>query len=191
MRDRVRFSATYFYTRIVTITAFDSVNAVIRRDTDPFGRVSGYINGSGGISRGLELSIESRPTQSLTVSGSYTYTRANDDRDLQVRGFFRAFNVPRHTFSLVATQRIGRRLSVTTDITGNNELFNQFLATGRAYRVPGFVKTDVSASYMLSQTDQGSLNLYTRIGNIFNRTYYDAGWLAPKATAVAGLSYKF
>src|SRR5262249_35831070 len=59
-RNRVRFGLTYFYTRVVSITAFDS-SGVVRPATDPFGRTSGYINGSGGISRGVEFAAEARP----------------------------------------------------------------------------------------------------------------------------------
>jgi iron complex outermembrane receptor protein len=40
--DRVRISATYFYTRGVTITALD-LGTTIQFATDPYGRTSGYI----------------------------------------------------------------------------------------------------------------------------------------------------
>lgn len=191
-RDRVRVSATYFYTRVVTITAFDS-GTVIKAATDPYGRASGYINGSGGLSRGVELSMESRPTGSLTFAGSYTYTRANLDRDITVREFWRVLGVPRHTATLVVTQRLGRRAMVAVDLTGNSEIFGNFTAAGRgrAFQYPGFIKADLSASFALKQTDAGGVKMNTRIENILNRTYYDLGWLAPRATFVTGLSFQF
>lgn len=189
-RDRVRLSATYFYSRMVTLTAYDSANSVIKAGSDPWGRTQGYINGSGGISRGLELGVESRPTASLTVSGAYTYTRANTDRDLQFRGFFRTFHTPRHTFSVVAMQRIGQRMNVAVDVGGNSDLLNPFIGA-RPFRFPGFTKTDVSFSYVLKPMDAGGVKLYTRIENIFNRSIYDQGNLLPKASIVSGLSYQF
>lgn len=84
--SRVRLSATFFYSRVITITAFDS-SGNVRPGTDPYGRTSGYINGSGGISRGFESGVEARPMRTLTVSGSYTYTNANLDHDISVTGF--------------------------------------------------------------------------------------------------------
>ena len=189
-RDRVRLSATYFYSRMVTLTAYDSANSVIKVGADRWGRTQGYINGSGGISRGLELGVESRPTASLTVSGAYTYARANTDRDLQFRGFFRTFGTPRHTYSVVAMQRIGQHVNLALDIAGNSDILSPFIGA-RPFRFPRFTKTDVSASYVLKPTDGGGVRLYTRIENIFNRTIYDQGNLLPKASVVSGLSYQF
>ena len=179
-RDRVRISSTYFYTRVVTITAFD------------LGRYR-YINGSGGLSRGLELGWELRSTAKFSLNGSYTYTRVHMDRDITVPGFWRVFGAPRHVITLVATQRLGRRATVTGDLTGNSEVFGNFTAAGRprAYRYPGFTKADVSASYELRQTDWGSLKINARIENVLNRTYYDLGWLAPRTTFVTGIGFQF
>jgi iron complex outermembrane receptor protein len=187
-RDRARVSATYFYTRVVTVTAFDS-GTVIRAGSDPYGRSFGYINGAGGKSSGLELSAESRPTRSLTLSSSYTYTRATTDLDLQVPGIFEVYSVPRHTFTFVATQRVGDRFHASVDVVGNSDMLSPFLAFQRAYRFPGFTKTDLSASYAVAL--EGRAKLYTRIENIFNRTYFDGGYLAPRATFVTGLSFQY
>src|SRR5205823_12437985 len=101
-RDRVRISSTFFYSRVVTITAFD-LGTPIRAATDPYGRSSGYINGSGGLSRGLELAWELRPASSFSLNGSYTYTRANLYRDITVLCFRRVLGVPRHALRLVVT----------------------------------------------------------------------------------------
>jgi iron complex outermembrane receptor protein len=191
-RDRVRISSTYFYTRVVTITAFDS-GTVIKPATDAFGRTSGYINGSGGMSRGVELTVESRPTRSLTLSGSYTYTRAHLDRDITIPGFWRVLGVPRHAVTFVAIQKFGRRTTVAVDFVGNSEMFGNFTAAARprAFRYPGFTKTDLSTTYLLRETEHGALKVNTRIDNIFNRTHYDLGWLAPRTTFVMGLGYQF
>jgi iron complex outermembrane receptor protein len=190
LNNRVRISGTYFYSRMVTLTAYDSVNSVIRIGQDAWGRTQGYINGSGGISRGLELGAETRPTSTTTVSGSYTYTRANTDRDLQARGFFRTFHTPRHTFNMVAIQRIGNRVNLAVDFGGTSEIFNPFIGA-KPFAFDGFTKTDVSASYQIRPTDAGGVKVYTRIENVFNRNIYDQGNRLPKATIVSGLSYQF
>jgi vitamin B12 transporter len=191
LNQQVRISATYFYTRVVSVTGFDSTPS--RFVNDSYGRSFGYINGSGGISRGIELSAESRPTRDLTISGSYTYANAVTDLALTVPGFFRVLNVPRQTFSFVATERVGRRLTLTADVVGNGEYFYPFFAATRtaAFRFPGFTKTDLSGSFAMRQTDTYTMKAYTRIENIFNRKVYEAGYLDAGTTAVTGLSYQF
>jgi vitamin B12 transporter len=191
-RDRVRISGTYFYTRVVTITAFD-LGTVVRPATDRFGRSFGYINGSGGLSRGVEISARIQPSRVYTVSGSYTYTNAAMDRDISVQGFRRVLGVPRHVASVVATGQIGRRVTIATDISAGSEMFGNFTAGGRAraYRFPGFAKVDLSGSIMLAESDRKSLKFNTRVENFLNRKYYDLGWRVPGAVAVAGLQYQF
>jgi len=191
-RDRVRISSTYFYTRVVTITAFD-LGTTISAATDPYGRSSGYINGSGGLSRGLELAWEMRPAASFSLNGSYTYTRANMDRDITVPGFWRVIGVPRHAFTLVATKQIRTRGAIAMDLSSTSETYGNFTAAGRAraYRYPSFTKADVSGSYDLWKTDRGTLKATMRIENVLNRTFYDLGWLEPGATFVAGLNLQF
>ena len=92
------------------------VAAVLQELYDPFLRTSGYFNAAGGISRGVELSAEAQPSRSTTLNASYTYTNADTDQDVQVRGFFKAFAIPAHMFTLVATQQIGKRNDVTMDL---------------------------------------------------------------------------
>ena len=191
-RDRIRISATQFYTRVVTVTAFDS-GSIIRPATDPYGRTSGYINGSGGLSRGLELTAESHPTSSTTIAGSYTYTRANTDKDITVPSVWRVLGVSRHTVTAVATQQIGKRMVVTFDLSSNSGMFGSFTTAGRprAFRYPGFTKTDVSTSYSIRRGDRSTAKINARIENVFNKAYYDLGWLAPGPVFVTGLSLTF
>jgi iron complex outermembrane receptor protein len=191
-RDRIRISSTYFYSRVVTITAFD-LGSVINAATDPYGRSSGYINGSGGASRGVELSADIRPSGGMALRGSYTYTKAAMDRDVTVPGFWRVLGVPRHASTLVFTQRVGERATLAFDLTHNSEVFGNFTAAGRprAYRYDGFVKADIAGYYDLRRTDSGALRFSARVDNVFNRTIYDLGWLAPGATFVTGLSFQY
>jgi vitamin B12 transporter len=190
--ERVRLQSTYFYSRVVTITAFDS-GTVIKAATDPYGRTSGYVNGSGGASRGVEIGIDVRPNRQMMVRGSYTYANAVMDRDVTVPGFRRVLGVPRHATTLVVTERIGRRATIAIDLVHNSEVYGNFTAAGRAraYRYGRYLKTDISGSYDIHQMDRGSLRFTARIENIMNRTYYDLGWLAPRLTFATGLSYQF
>jgi len=130
-----------------------------------------------------------RPARSLSVSGSYTYTRATNDRDLDVRGVFDVYSVPRHTFTLVASQRIGERAAIALDVVGNSSYLTPFLLSGRAYRYPAFTKSDLSGSYGVALG--GRARLYTRIENLFNQTYYDGGYFSPGTVFAAGLSFQY
>ncbi len=190
--NKIRLSATWFYTRMVTLSAFDS-SGVIRPATDPFGRASGYINGPGGITRGFELGVEARPMRTLTLSGSYTYTRANLDRDLSVGGIWRVLGVPRHTASLVATKQWSRRLDTTVDVYSQGSYLTPFFAgvRSRAFELPGFSRTDLVGNYRLYQGEKSLTRLYVKVDNLFSQRYYQNGWLAARTNLVVGLGFGF
>lgn len=191
-RDNLRVSATWFYQRALTLTAFDSSGA-IRPDTDPFGRSLGYINGSGGISRGFELGIEARPSRTLTLTGAYTFTNANLDRDITVANFWRAFQVPRHLTSFVVMQRWTNRLETNFEFFHSSGYYNPYSAAGRprAFQFPGFTKADLVGSYRFWEDEAKSARLYAKGENIFNQRFYQNGWLAPQANFLAGIAYAF
>ena len=190
--NRARLSVTWFYTRVVSITAFDS-SGVIRPATDPFGRTSGYINGSGGISRGAELGVEARPLKTLTLSGSYTYVNENTDRDISVAGFWKILGVPAHTASLVATKYWGRRLDTTFWVFRSSTYYTSFFAgtRSRPFEFPGYTKGTLAASYRAWESERRSLRIYGKADNIFNQRYYQNGWLAARGTALAGIGFGF
>ena len=146
--NRAKLSATFFYTRIVHITAFD-FSGLITPATDPYGRSAGYINGSGGISRGVELSIETRPLRSLTVNGSYTYVNENTDRAISAPGFYKIFSVQPHTATIVVTKHWGRRLDTNFDVFHGSQYFAPFFAISatRAFQFPGFTKAGATVNY--------------------------------------------
>jgi iron complex outermembrane receptor protein len=191
-RSRVRLAATWFYNRVVSVTAFDS-SGVIRPETDPYGRSLGYINGSGGISRGFELGIEARPTSKLVMNGSYTFTNAALDRDITVRDFWQVFQVPRHITSMVVTQQWTRRLDTTFDLFHYSSYFSSFFAVNRsrAFAFPGFTKSDLGGSLTLWDSDSRRLRLYGQVENLFHQRYCQNGWLAARASFRSGLALAF
>lgn len=190
--NRVRASATYFYTRVVSITAFDS-SGVVQPSTDPYGRSSGYINGSGGIARGAELSVETRPLKTLSLTGSYTYLRENTDRDISVADFWKILQVPAHTMSFLATKYWGSRLDTTFYLTHYSTYYSSFFAVtrSRAFEFPAFTKGSLIGSYRLWQSEKSALRIYAKGDNIFNQRYYQNGWLAAGATVIAGMGFSY
>ena len=191
--NKVRVSATYFYTRIARITQFDSASVAVNVKTDPFGRTSGYFNGAGGISRGAELSAEARPFRATLLNASYTYTNANTDQDVSVRGFFKAFTIVPHMATFMVNQQMGKKTSVTVDLYRASSYYNALSAAGRAraYQYPGLTKLDVVLSHVLWSTEAQSLRLYGKLDNVLNREYYENGFRSPKLTGLVGLKMNF
>jgi iron complex outermembrane receptor protein len=190
--SRVRISATYFYTRIVHIIQFDD-SGIVNPVTDPYQRLFGYINGSGGISRGAEIGVEARPMRTLTLRGSYTYINAETDQDITVSGFFRAFGVQAHTASVVATKHWGKRFDTTFTLFHGSSYYAALFAgfESSAYLFPGFTNAGVMLNYRVWENERRSVRLYTKIDNIFNQAYYQSGYLAARATFASGLGYSF
>jgi outer membrane receptor for ferrienterochelin and colicin len=191
-KNRARLSATWFYTRAVSLTAFD-FSGGISPGTDPWGRFAGYINGSGGISRGAEFSAEVRPLRTLTVVGAYTYVNANLDRDISVAGFWRVFQQPRHIASVVAMNQWTRRFDTNVEFFHGSGYYSPFFAVSRsrAFEFPGFTKVDLVAGFRVWENDRRFLRAYGNVNNLFNQRFYQNGWLAPQATFALGMAYSF
>ena len=193
LNNRLRTSATYFYTRLQELIIFD-FSGTISPVTDPFGRFGGYRNSHGGLARGLELSATSTPSASLDLSVAYTYTNA-DQRTPVVPGIIRSFVIPDHQVSIVATQRIGRRLFVNFDFAASSNylapVFNPGTFSSRAYEFDGIVKADLGVSYKLPLSDTRSLRFYGKADNLFDHTYYETGFRTPGVTVVSGMKFEF
>lgn len=191
--DKLRLSATWFYTRIVQITQFDSAASIVRPSTDIFGRSSGYFNGAGGASRGIETTAELRPLRSTLLRGSYSYVNADTDQDTAVRGFFRALSVPAHSGTFFLHQQLGRKTDVTLDIFRSSQYYNSLSAAGRAraYLYPGLTKVDLVCGRQLWTSEQRLLKAYVKVENIFHQEFYENGFRGPGATFLTGLQLLF
>jgi iron complex outermembrane receptor protein len=192
-RNRARASATYFYTRLQQVIIFDFSGA-ISPATDPFGRFGGYRNTNGGIARGVELSLTAAPTRTLNLSAAYTYTKSLQ-RTPQVPGVLRSLVIPDHQFSLVATQRFGRRVLVNFDLSASSDylapIFDPNTFVSRAYRFRGLAKADLGGSYTLPLNESSSLRFFGYVDNLFGREYFESGFRTPGRTGRAGASLSF
>ncbi len=192
-RDRLKVSATYFYTGLQEIIFFD-VGSGIDFTTDPFGRFIGYRNTGGGLARGVEVSVDAGPTPQLDLTASYTYTNS-DQRTSPVAGgdFFKTFGISDHMFTLTAAQRIGRRLSLVFDLFAVSEYAAPLFTAGgtRAFLFDGPVKADLVVSYRVPVSASKSLRLYGKVENVFDRTYFEDGFRTPGAWGIVGLAFGF
>jgi iron complex outermembrane receptor protein len=193
-KNRLRASATYFYTELQKVIIFD-FSGLINAATDPFGRFGGYVNTNGGIARGAELSITATPTRSMNLSAAYTFTKAQQ-RTPQVPGTLRSVGIPTHQFSLVVTQRFGRRFLVNFDFTGSSDylgsVFDPVTFASRGYRFGGIVKADLGASYTLPLGGESrSLRFFGYLDNVFDHEYFESGFRTPGRIGRAGAAFVF
>ncbi|HEV2884531.1 MAG TPA: TonB-dependent receptor, partial [Pyrinomonadaceae bacterium] len=190
-QNRLRASATYFYTRLQEVIIFDFSGA-IDPATDAFGRFGGYRNTNGGIARGVELSMTATPTRTLNISAAYTYTKSLQ-RTPQVAGVLRSLVIPDHQFSLVATQRFGRRVLVNFDLAASSDYLAPILDpntfASRAYRFRGLARADFGGSYTVPFGESRSLRFFGYVDNLFDREYFESGFRTPGRTGRAGASF--
>ena len=192
--NRVRLSATYFYTKLIETIGFANVAPSIGTTTRPFG---GYFNNKGGIARGAEFSAEFRPFLTTNIFASYTFTNS-DQRESQVAGsgILQTLGVPNHQFSLVVGQRIFNRLNLNFDFvaTGNYlaPIFSNQTFQTRIYRFAGQRRGDLTASYEIpTSNDHVRVKLFGTVENIFNQDYYENGFRTQRANGRGGLQLSF
>ncbi len=188
--NRVRLSATYFYTRLQEIVGFGPVGP-----NDPFGRVfDSFVNTGGGLARGAEFSVEASPARAFELFASYTFTNS-DQRRPAVPGVLRSFAIPDHQFTLVATHRFGERVSVNFDFVATSDylapVFDNRTFVSRAFRFGGQRRADVTAGYSLPLGESRSIRFFGKIENLFDREFYENGFRTPGLTGRAGASLSF
>ena len=189
---RVQLAASAFVIDVQSLTAFD-FSGGIDPSTDPFGRFLGYLNGSGGSSKGLELAVDVRPTSTLRISGAYAYTRARTEEALTVPDFYRVPGVLEHTASLFVTRQWSPRIDTSLDVLFGGESYGSFFARGRsrAFRYPGTTTVGLSGSVRLTAAASADLRAYVRVDNLTDEAVFTGGFRAPGRTAVAGLRAAF
>ena len=187
--NRVRLSATYFYTRLQEVVSFGDT------PSDPFGRFGGFVNTGGGLARGVELSGEFAPSRRFDLFASYTHTNSDQRRAAVVAGVLRAFAVADHQFTLVATGRIGSRVTVNFDLVASSDylapIFDPVTFANRAYRFDSIRKGDLTASYTLPLAESRRLRFFGKVENVFDRDYYENGFRTPGVQGRAGASFHF
>jgi iron complex outermembrane receptor protein len=190
--SKMRVSGTFFYTRLQEVIGFDSTGA-ITPDTDPYGRFGGYRNTGGGLARGVEITAEASPWRSLRLTSTYTYTNSDERISNVVGGSLRSPRFLDHMFTLLVAKQFGRRVDVTWDLTlGSEYMVPMFTNSGsRPFLFPGPRRSDLAAGYTLPLGESASLRFFTRVENVFDRTYYEEGFRTPGVWATGGMKLMF
>ena len=185
-----RLSVSAYYSSIDDVVTFDF--GVIDAGTDPWGRFGGYRNGTGLLSRGIEIDATMTPTRSTTLRGAYTYVNA-DSRTPTVPGteFYKGLGISDHMFALTAIQTLGKRLDVVVDWSSVSSYPMRFFRVPGWLVFPGPVKVDVACTYRLPLEGSKSVDIYAKVENVLNRRYYEDANTAPQAWAIGGLRFRF
>ncbi|HEX8493047.1 MAG TPA: TonB-dependent receptor [Pyrinomonadaceae bacterium] len=190
MNDRVRFGATYFYTRLQRAITFTPSFAA-----DPLGvgRFSGYVNNPGGLSRGVESYLEAAPFHRTEVRASYTYT--NSDQFVPATGLQREYVIPGHLLSLNVNQRY-RAFTFNFDLNRTGAYLSPVFENDFPFRTAiltfnGYTKGDFFVGYERALTERVRLILYGGAENIFDQEYFENGFRAPGLLGRGGASFRF
>ena len=191
--EKVKLTAVYFYTELTDTIGYGNVVDDVGPTPRPFG---GYINQKGGIARGGEFSGTVKPIGSTEFFASYTFT--NSDQlvpQISGSGVVETLGIPKHQFTLVATQRINRfwinaDLLATSDYLApifSNSTFNSYV-----YRFDGNRRIDLTAGYTFPlNKDRFSLRVFGTVENLLDQEYYENGFKTPGRNGRAGLSFGF
>jgi len=185
-KDRARFGASYFYTHLQRIVAFNSFFVV-----DPLGvgRFSGFENRRGGFARGVETYLEAAPWRGADWRVSYTFT--NSDRFVPGLGLQREYVNPKHLFSWLINQRY-RSAVFSFELNRTGAFLQPVFENDPPFRTaeltfPGFNKADLFASYERRISERATLTLFGGADNLFDVKYFENGFRAPGITARGGV----
>lgn len=187
--DRARFGATYFYTHLQRVIAFNSFFVV-----DPLGvgRFSGYENRPGGLSRGIETYVEAAPWRGADWRASYTFT--NSDRLVNGRGLQPEYVIPKHLFGLTMNQRY-RAIIFSFDLNRTGSYIAPIFENDFPFRTaelsfPGYTKADLFVSYQQRTSERVTLTFFGGADNLFDVKYFENGFRAPGVMARGGLTVR-
>jgi len=189
-RDRARFGATYFFSHLQRIVAFNSFFIV---DPLGLGRFSGYENRRGGFARGLETYVEAAPFRGADWRASYTFT--NSDRFVAARGLQPEYVIPRHLFSMTLNQRY-RSFLFSFDLNRTGSYLQPIFENDFPFRTaeltfPGFTKADLFGSYERRLGEKVTATFFAGVDNLFDEKYFENGFRAPGIAARGGATFRF
>ena len=187
--DRVMFGATYFYTRLQRVIAFTG----FVDDPLGLGRFTGFENRPGGLARGVETYLNASPVKGMDVTASYTFT--NSDRSVVSQGLQPEYVIPKHLLGLTWRQRY-RSLLFSLDVNRTGSYIAPVFENNFPFRMAemtfsGYTKADVFASYETRRSERVVLVLFGGVENVFDREYYENGFLAPRAVGRGGITVRF
>ena len=170
--SRVILELTYFHNRFKNLIDLDP--ALANQGTFTL------VNLSTVVTSGLEVGLTATPHSAWAIQGSYTYLNA----DILNSGE-RLRNRPRSTGSLAVEFQPTIEFTIRGQVRAVGDRVD-FQVPTRETIVPGFVRTDISATFQMSRT----WTVFGVIENVLNHQYEEyAGFQAPGQWIRFGLEY--
>ncbi len=189
-RERLKISSSYFYTQLQQEIGFLEFPPGY---VDPYGRTGGYYNQPGGISRGVELNGEFRPSAKTVLIASYTYTNAQDRMSQYYTGTLidplETPRIMRNAVSASAMRDLGHHIDLAMDFQGGSNFL--YPLYGYAYEFNGPRQLGISGGYTHSFHDRYTARFYFRVSNALNQNYFEDGFQTPRRWAVGGIHFGF
>ncbi len=194
-KDKLKISASYFYTRLQEVIGFDP-GILVTPLADPYGRFGGYFNTPGGLARGAEVSAEAKLPRRVIVRAGFTYTNSIDRISEYGDGQLRTPNIYPETFTLAVMKPFGKHWDTSFDLlAGSRFLFPLFNSLPPydvlAYSFDGPHKADISAGYSYPFGERKKIRIYVRLENLANQQYFEGGFLTPGFVARGGIQFSF
>lgn len=154
-----KFSAqfSYFFAKTSNEIIFDSFRPPVK----PGGPTGGYAQLGKTRKSGIEIAVDVRPTDWLTIRQSYTYLEA--EQDPKQNGVWADLKRPKNSGSTSVTLTPIERLSVTARVRyRDRNASSSFSPATKGYEV-----VDLLASYGITD----NVEVYGRVTNLFDRQY--------------------
>ena len=187
--NRAKLTAVYFYTKLIDTINFANTVPNIGTTIRPFG---GYFNTKGGIARGGEFSGDVRVSDSTDVFASYTFTNSDQNVPQAANtGIIQTLGIPKHQFTLVATQRF-KRAWVNFDFLAASSYLAPLGFPARVFRFDGNRRADLTGGYNVPlKGERFNLRVFGTIENLLGDDYYENGFRTFDRNGRVGLSFGF
>ncbi len=154
------------------------------RNLIDFALGQGFVNLARAESEGVEVYGEVKPWDFLTLRGTYTYTRTDDEDNR------RLLRRPSHKGSLDVDLKVweGAHLHLNALAVGTRDDmdFNRFPAA--RVRLASYALVNLAASYQLNQ----HLEIFGRLDNLFDKRYQEAfGFATSRIAGFGGVRLSF
>ncbi len=129
----------------------------------------------------------------MDLGASYTFT--NSDRSLTSQGLQPEYVIPKHLLGLTLRQRY-RSFLFSLDVNHTGSHIAQVFENNFPFRMAeltfsGYTKADVFGSYETRRSERVVLGLFGGVENVFDREYFENGFLAPGIVGRGGITVRF
>ncbi len=193
--DKLMLSASYFYTRLQEVIGYDP-GVLVTPDVDPFARLGGYYNTSGGIARGVEVSGQATLPRRAIIRAAYTYTNSIERLSEYSNGSLQMPGIYPHLFTVTVLKSFGKHWDAAFEARlGSHYMFPMFESlppfSELAYSFSGLRQASLSAGYTVVLNERAKLRPFVRLQNLGNQQYFEGGFPTAGFVARGGVQLSF